>query len=321
MKKVLVLSLLISVSMLLIPLVSIKNTQSVAAGAVISNEVPKAEKKIIETFKVYNKETDKITELAYEDYIFGVVAAEMPALYEAEALKAQGVAAYTFACVRSSENKDKPYDITTDHTTDQSFITKEEATAKWGDKAQEYIEKIENAVKDISGYMITYNNSPIVAVYHAISSGKTESCENVWGKDYPYLKSVLSDGDKLAENYISKLTISADELKKTLGEEINLTGNSENYFGNIKRTDAGYIKEINICNNAVSGAKLRSLLNLKSTNFTISFEENNFTFTVLGYGHGVGMSQNGANYMAKQGSNFKEILTHYYKGCSIEKVK
>lgn len=320
MKKTLVLAILISISMLLIPLSTVKKLPKASAASTVLNEIPKAEKSEVKTFKVYDKDNDKVTEISASDYIFGVVAAEMPALYEEEALKAQAVAAYTFACCRKAENKAKPYDITTDHTIDQSFVTKEAAKEKWGENAEIYTEKIEKIVEETSGYVITHNGNLIVSVYHAVSSGKTEDCKNVWGKELVYLKSVLSEGDKLAENYISEVTFTTDELKKKLNEEVTFTGNPENYFGDIKKTDTGYVKEIALCKENISGSKLRSILNLRSTNFTVSYDADKFTFTVLGYGHGVGMSQNGANYMAKQGSDFKEILNHYYTDCKIEKI-
>lgn len=164
-----------------------------------------------------------LTEISADDYIFGVVAAEMPALYETEALKAQAVAAYTFACVKKAENAGKSYDLTSDPAVDQSFITREKAKEKWGDKADEYSAKIENAVKSVKDYMITCGGTPILAVYHAISSGKTEDCKEVWGKDIPYLKPVSSEGDKLAPSYLSSAEFTAEVLKQKLSEDIDFT--------------------------------------------------------------------------------------------------
>ena len=160
---------------------------------------------------------------------------------------------------------------------------------------------------------------PISSVYHALSSGQTESAENIWGDEIPYLKPVSSESDKLANDYISTAVFNAEELKEKLKKEITLTGDPSNYFGECVRTSSGTVKSIDVCSKSLSGAELRNLLDLRSANFEVNFQGDNFTFTTYGYGHGVGMSQYGANAMAKQGNNFKEILTHYYSGCKIKK--
>ena len=224
MKKIIGISLVILSVMLILPLTALKSpekkTAAVSAHAVIS----KAEKSVSKAFLIYDTAADTVTEISVDDYIFGVVAAEMPALYETEALKAQAVAAYTFACVKKAENAGKSYDLTSDPAVDQSFITREKAKEKWGDKADEYTAKIENAVKSVKDYVITCGGTPILAVYHAISSGKTEDCKEVWGKDIPYLKPVSSEGDKLAPSYLSSAEFTAEELKQKLSEDIDFTG-------------------------------------------------------------------------------------------------
>lgn len=319
MKKIFGFTVFIAVAMLLLPLGVVKPEQNVLSASAIVKDEPSEKIKITkaQSFKVLID--GEITELSSEDYIFGVVAAEMPALYHEEALKAQAVAAYTFACCRKAENKDKEYDITADHTIDQSFITKEVAREKWGDNADQYIEKIKKAVEQTNGYLITCDGEPITAVYHAISSGKTEDCKNVWGSERSYLKPVSSEGDKLAVNYISEVTLTADELKEKLKSELTFKGEPKDYFGKATRTDSGTVTEIAVCSKKLTGFTIQKALSLRSANFEIKYQDNSFTFTVYGAGHGVGMSQNGANYMAKQGSSYKEILTHYYTGCEIEK--
>ena len=168
--------------------------------------------------------------------------------------------------------------------------------------------------------MITYESKPITAVYHAISSGKTEDAKDIWGTEYPYLKPVSSEGDKLSKDYISEASFSVEELKSKLSSDAEFSSSPANFFGKISRTDSGVVKEIEVCGKALKGARIRTLLDLRSSNFEVKYEAEKFVFTVYGYGHGVGMSQNGANYMAKQGSDFKEILCHYYKDCKVEKV-
>ena len=139
--------------------------------------------------------------------------------------------------------------------------------------------------------------------------------------DLPYLKSVESYGDKLSEGYITTLSVPEEKFKETLNSEIDLNTNDQNFLGEINRTQAGTVKNIKICGTEVTGSKIRELFELRSSNFEVEYKEGNFNFTVYGYGHAVGLSQNGADYMAKQGSDFKEILNHYYKNCKIEKIK
>lgn len=319
MKKLLGFTVFIAIAMLLLPLGVLKNKKTViSASTIVVDEPIKTERPEAlktQTFKVLIN--GEILELSSKDYIFGVVAAEMPALYHEEALKAQAVAAYTFACCRKAANCDKEYDITADHTVDQSFITEQKAREKWGGNADIYIEKIKKAVNDTDGLVITCNGELITAAYHAISSGKTEDCKNVWGGERPYLKSVSSEGDKLAANYISQAVFSQDELKEKLKNEIPLNGEPENYFGKATRTDSGTVTKITVCNKEITGYKLQKALELRSANFEVECKDNSFIFTVYGAGHGVGMSQNGANFMAKQGSSYQEILKHYYTGCEI----
>ncbi len=320
MKKILCLSIVLITAMLILPLAVMEKPANVSALGT-ETAISEAQNAVSDNFKVLDTSTDKITELSSNDYIFGVVAAEMPALYEEEALKAQAVAAYTFACYRRVENSDKSYDITSDHLIDQSFITEEKAREKWGDKADEYCEKIKKAVEDTENIMITYDNKPILAVYHAISSGKTEDAKDVWGTSYPYLTAKQSTFDTLSNTYISKTVFTTEKLKSVLADAVALSGEEANYFGKPVRTDSGMVKTISVCNTELNGAKIRSLLGLRSSNFEISYKDGSFTFTVYGYGHGVGMSQYGADYMAKQGSNYKEILSHYYNDCQILSIK
>lgn len=316
MKKVLCMASLILVFLLLLPLTVLgQPSKPTATDTVRVEEIAPSK-----TFKILRTATNKVEEITYEDYIFGVVAAEMPALYEIEALKAQAVAAHTFTLHRKNTNKDKGYDITDNFKVDQAFITIESAREKWGDNADEYVKKIKSAVSDTQNLALTYNGEIILSAYHAISSGKTEDCQNVWGGSRPYLTSVLSIGDKLSPNYISTKEITLQEVK-ALFPDLKLTDNTSDYFKGITKTDAGTVKTLTICGNEISGSTLREKLDLHSSCFDVSCKNGVFTFTVYGYGHGVGMSQNGANYMAQQGADFKEILCHYYKGCKIENIK
>ncbi len=316
MKKILSFSAIILCALLLLPLAKLKNTENTIA--VVSPT--QSEKEKTDTFRIYNTKTEKTEEISVKDYLFGVVAAEMPALYNEEALKAQAVAAYTFALYRKNENADKDYDLTDNHLSDQSYITKEEAVARWGENANAYSDKINKILNEVENYIITYNNKPILAVYHAISYGKTEDAQNIWGKDYPYLKSVASYGDKLCDGYITTLSLPQEKFKKLLENKIDFSINSDITISNPECSNAGTVKAMKICNTEFKGSEIREIFSLRSSNFTIENKNGNFDFTVYGYGHSVGLSQTGAEYMANGGSSFKEILTHYYKNCKIEKI-
>lgn len=286
-----------------------------------TNVVYKKEEKSESDEKIKVLKDDKVYEYSVTDYIFGVVAAEMPALYEPEALKAQAVAAYTFAQYRKNTAPDTKYDISADPKTAQCFISREEALQRWGEKAKEYEEKINNCISAVQNQVLTYNNEPIFAAYHAISAGTTNNCADVWSKDLPYLTSVESTGDCFAENYLSQATFSADELTKKLESICAASGDAKDYFSNPITTDNGYVKQINFCGKSTTGSTICELLGLRSSNFSIDFSNDLFTFNVKGYGHGVGMSQTGADYMAKQGSTYQEILQHYYPGTKLENLK
>lgn len=325
MKKIVGIAFLLSVCMLLAPISLVTEGEAVSVVGKPSKpskneEVGELSEFAADSFKVCNFETGEIMTLSAEEYIFGVVAAEMPALYHSEALTAQAVAAWTFACVRRQENEGKSYDITTDNTGDQSYISRVAAKEKWGDKAEEYTAKIEAAVKKALGYMVTYNGKPITAVYHALSSGKTEDAKNVWGREIAYLKPVVSEGDRLSPNYISEQTFTFEKLKECLAEEVELKEDGEELFKIISESPSGTVTEIEVGGKSMLGARVRSLLDLRSSCFEVKRTDEGWSFTVYGYGHGVGMSQTGADYMAKQGSDFKEILTHYYKGAKVEKL-
>ena len=262
----------------------------------------------------------KVAEMETSDYLTGVVAAEMPAEYTEEALKAQAVAARTFLAFKKEKNAKEDYDITADYTTDQAFLTEEELKEKWADAFDENYAKVTKAVKATQNEMLYFNGKPIMSVYHAVSSGKTEGAENVWGEDYPYLTATDSIGDLLCPDYLSTVTVSADDFKKAFGEEIKLEGEAKGWLGKMENTESGTVSKIIIGGNEFKGSDLREKFSLKSSSFDLIFDGTNFVFTVRGYGHGVGMSQYGANYMAQQGSDYREILTWYYDGCEIKKA-
>ncbi len=316
MKKIFIFSVVILATLLLLPL-SVLKSELPSALALQTNTNADSKTQKTETFKVLMSQTGEIKEISAEDYIFGVVAGEMPALYESEALKAQAVCAYTFLKWRQKENADKDYDITDDYTADQCYISVASAHEKWGSKTDEYSEKIKTAINEVKNQTLTYNGEIILSVYHSLSSGTTESAENVWGKSYPYLQAVESEGDKLAENYACQKSVSAQDFITALSGKTTLPENLQECFSDFVRTQSGTVSSLKIGGTQFKGSDIRQLFDLKSSNFDIAFSDNSFTFTTYGYGHGVGMSQNGANYMAKQGKTYEQILKHYYTGCEI----
>lgn len=318
MRKFFILSIFLLAILLLLPLTVLTKTPLSSPVLAESSSVSQKSETIQDTenFKVLISKSRETVTLTREQYLFGVVAGEMPALYEEEALKAQAVCAYTFLKWRQKENSDKDYDITDNYQIDQCYISEQQALEKWGDKATEYSQKIKNAIASVSGEALTYNGEIILSVYHALSSGTTESAGNVWGKDYPYLQSVSSIGDKLATNYITTVTATKEKIEKDFSVTVPM-GLKGTFTDFNRTTTAGTVKSLKICGEEFSGSEVREILGLKSTNFEVSLKDNIFTFTVYGYGHGVGLSQNGANYMAQQGSTYKEILAHYYNSTEI----
>ena len=261
-----------------------------------------------------------ITEIETDEYLVGVVAAEMPAEYTEEALKAQAVAARTFLNYKKAQNAKEDYDITADESTDQDFLSEEQLKEKWGDNFGKNLEKIEAVVKATQDEMIFYENKPIMAVYHAVSSGKTETAANVWGEDYPYLTVTDSIGDLLCPDYLSTVKVSVEDFKKGMSSLVELSGEAKGWLGKSESTESGTVSKITLGGKEFKGSDLREKFSLKSSSFDLTFDGTSFIFTVRGYGHGVGMSQYGANYMAQQGSDYKEILSWYYKDCEIKKA-
>lgn len=271
-----------------------------------------------ETFKVKLTDEEKIVELSAYDYICGVVEGEMPPEYPEEALKAQAVAAYTFALYRKQENADKEYDITDSTTPDQAYITDEKFKQREGSKYEEYKAKVGAVVNSVLGQVITYNGKIVLPIFHDISGGKTESAEVLWGGSYPYLQPTESVGDLLSPNYLSEKKLSADEFKSAMeGLGVKISGDAEDWVGKAERSESGTVLKLTVCDKTLKGSDIRTALSLRSANFDLKYSEGSFVFSVRGHGHGVGMSQYGAQFMALQGSSYTDILKWYYKDCEI----
>lgn len=251
-----------------------------------------------------------IINLNMTDYLIGVVSSEMPASFNLEALKAQSVLARTYALKAKQTGKKL-----TDTVSTQSYIDIDQMKNKWENSFNTYYNKIKNAVENTNGEYLSYNGNYIEALYHSTNNGKTESSLDVFGNYYPYLISVSSEYDKNASSYLRTISMPLDTISNKLG----LSLNNDSVISILSYTDGGNIKEININGNNFSGKKVRELLGLRSADFDISISDNNANITTRGYGHGVGMSQYGANGMANAGYSYKDILSHYYPGTTLTK--
>lgn len=269
------------------------------------NEELEVDKKTIEPVaKVINTNNEEL-----EDYVVGVVACEMPALFEEEALKAMSVAARTYAMYKLKSDSD--YDLYNSDS-DQCYINQEEMKDKWSSNYEKYFDKITDIVSKTKGEYLTYNDEVIIAFYFSITNGYTENVQNVFGEKLSYLESVKSPWDS---EYSYKEASTKFELKDFLSKlkiEDSKINNIE-----IKKNDSNRVDIIKINNKEYKGTEFRKLLNLKSTDISIKCDDSEVIVYTKGYGHGVGMSQYGANGMAKEGYTYDEILKYYYSGVEI----
>ena len=276
-----------------------------------------------DSITVFLSDTKKNLTVSEFEYVCGSVAAEMPLMYHEEALKAQAIACYTNSLrLKNSKNKTEinGADISDNPATHQGYLTREERKEKWGDDYQKYESKLETIVKAVESEYLTYDGEYCLCAFSAICTGTTESAENVWGEKIPYLVSVKSSGDTLSPQYSTTNTFTKSQfisIMKDLGVSINSKANLEDVIGKSKTSKAGTVLKIEINKKSLTGEQIRSAFSLRSSAFKITATENEVTFKVSGYGHGVGMSQYGADYMARQGSTYDEILKHYYKGSEI----
>ena len=275
--------------------------------------------------KLLHKKTEEIEEVNLDEYLCNVVSAEMPADYEKEALKAQAIVARTYTIFKAQNPKHENSDICDDSTCCQAWISKEDRLARWEEsKRESNWNKIQEAVKETQGKIITYNNEPINAFFHSNSGGTTEVPVNVWGgRNYPYLQVVQTTGEEGYNQYSSEVELTNEELLNKLRgkySDIQIDFNNKDDIKILEYTDSNRVKTIKFGNHEFAGVEARSILGLKSTNFEIVKEDEKIKFSVKGYGHGVGMSQTGADAMAKEGKNCEEIIKHFYVGVSIDNI-
>ena len=331
MRKILIYFVLLIFICFAIPIIFTSNfSKKVSSSQVVENIVEnniEYNYKKYGTVKLLHKDTGKIEEIDIDEYLYGVVSAEMPASFEEEALKAQAVVARTYTIYKIINNEDKhgEANICDDSTCCQAWISEEDRKEKWDEEEREsYWKKIVSAVDSTKGEIITYEGKPINAFFHSNSGGATETPVDVWGgSGYPYLQSVTTSGEDAYSQYSSKVEISKDEFVEKIKEEhsdFKIDFDEKDCIKIEEYTDGNRVKKIKIGNLELSGVEVRNILGLRSANFKVTIEKEKIKFEVTGYGHGVGMSQTGADSLAKEGKTYEEIIHHYYTDVEIENI-
>ena len=276
---------------------------------------------------VLHKEEGKVEKMKLDNYLYGVVSAEMPASFETEALKAQAVVARTYTIYKIINNNKKHgnADICDDPNCCQAWISKDNRLKKWSEENRNiYWNKIVNCVDTTQGKIITYGDKPINAFFHANSGGATEAPINVWGGNgYPYLQTVETSGEDAYKGYSSNASFTKEEFIEKIRkyhEDFKINFDDKDCIKIKEYTEGNRVKVVKIGNLNLSGVEVRNIFSLRSANFSIELKGNEIKFEVIGYGHGVGMSQTGADSLAKQGKTYEEIIKHYYTGVKIENI-
>lgn len=274
------------------------------------------------TIKLLHTDTGLVEELDLDTYLYGVVSSEMPASFDLEALKSQAVVARTYTIYQiKNGGKHENANVCDSSLCCQAWISKENRMSRWEENLrEEYWNKIVKAVNETKGKLVLYNGEPINALFHSNSGGSTELSINVWGGNFPYFKTVESSGEQNYSSYSSEVQISKDVLiqkmlEKYSGFEINFE--NPECIKILEYTDSGRVKKILIGNTELSGVEARSMFGLKSAKFNYEIVDNFINFSVVGYGHGVGLSQCGSDTLAKNGRNYEEIIKYYYKDVEI----
>lgn len=267
---------------------------------------------------------ETVESMALDQYLRGVVRGEMPASFELEALKAQAAAERTYVYYQLAAGRKEAHpdaDVCTDPGCCSAWLSEEAAREKWGEDFDGWESRIEEAVAATDGQTALYDGQPILAVFHSSSTGKTAEAGDVWSGDVPYLRSVDSpEGEETVPNYYSAAEFTAAEAKTLLAQahpELTFSGGPDKWFGAAERDDSGRVSTVEVCGAPLRGVEVRRIFSLRSACFTIDAAAERVTFRVTGYGHGVGMSQYGANELARQGKTWQEILMWYYADITV----
>ena len=273
-------------------------------------------------FLLEDRSTGQLLELSRRDYLIGAVAAEIPVSWADEALKAQAVAAHSYI-LYCRDHCPLPGGgwLAADPARRQVCLTDPVLRSYWGTDYASCYARLSALVEQVETQVLCYQDAPAAASYFALSNGRTEASQNVWGSPLPYLVPVDSSTDLAADNYQYSVTLSARQLQSLLQTGLSLSADlsaPEQWFSAQTLTPSGYTASLSVCGQTISGTALRRALGLRSTCFTVTFHSGSFCFTTRGYGHGVGMSQWGAKAMAEQGADYAAILAHYYPGTTLQ---
>ena len=300
MRKRIIILLFLMAIMAILPFISMKNT--------VKEDAKDTQKNV---FHVLDTSCNQITAINDRDFCIGALAYEMPSDFSKEALKAQCIACYTHFSKLREDSKEN-YDFKANLSKNEFYLKDIPAESK----------KIySQAVDEVFGKVLTDSKGNLIKIaYHAISSGQTESAKDIFGFESEFLQPVSSAGDVNVSGYLSSKEFSGNTFQKIMSEKgVSFSGEPSQWIGEIKRTNSGTVMKIQIGNQTFSGAEIREIFSLRSADFDIMYINNKFILTVYGYGHGVGMSQYGADSMAKQGATYEEIIHHYYGNCLIQK--
>ena len=269
-------------------------------------------------FRILDTATGEILTVSAREFLPGAVATEMTLSMHEEALKAQAVACYTQYAWQRAQHAENDYDFTCDTAAWQVYVTLQDMQARWGDDYDRCMEILNRVADTVYGCCLTLNNEPICATYFAISSGHTENSADVWGGELAYLSAVASPGDAFAPGYRTTAAFSPQEVAEATGADT--PEDPTDLVRVLSRSVSGGVTSVAVGNVTLTGPQLRTALGLRSANFTPVYAEGQWVFTVNGWGHGVGMSQAGADYMAGCGSTFEEILAWYYPGAQLTRA-
>ena len=287
--------------------------------SLLKEENPQKEER--ENFRIFDEAKNEIIEVSDKDFLIGAIVCEMPLSFEDEALKAQGIASYTHYSKLRNESEGE-YDFTADTNDFYIYTDKENMKSRFGENFEEYYARLSEIADEIYKKAVTYQGELITAVYFAISSGNTENCEDIFTGELPYLKACASPWDAYCEGFCEKKDFSLSQINEILqSENLPLCENANELFGEIKRSSSGSVVSAILNGEETDGGKIRDMFSLRSQNFTVTENADGISFITKGYGHGVGMSQVGANELAKQGYSYESILKWYYKDCEISDVK
>lgn len=287
------------------------------------------EEKKDEIFLVLDVESGDILSVSARDYVIGAVCAEVPASFHPEALKAQAVAAHTYAVRQREQELLSPTAqlngafFSNDSRYYQAYFTEEQARRFYGDSYDANYSKIAAAVDEVLDEIIVYKNEPIVAAFHSMSGGVTESAEVVWGNSIDYLVPVESHHDTEVSSFTQEYVFTPAEVKARISTSINdvhFNYDTKNWLIVLERSPSGTVTSMEAGDAVITGNQFREIMSLRSANFTVSYSDGNFVITTKGYGHGVGLSQYGADALAKEGKTYREILAHYYPSTEIVSV-